>query len=346
MATSLVRTHNDWDPLEEIIVGRIEGARVPKPDVSVTAIDYPDLDPAEVPSGPLPLRVVEETAEDLALLTEALEKQGVRVRRPDVHDHARRFRSLDWESEGASNVCPRDVLLAVGDAIIETPMALRSRQYETLSYRAVLSEYSESGARWIAAPRPRLLDRSYISLGGGNYALDESEPIFDAANVLRVGRDILYQVSCSGNRSGGRWLQSVLGPSYRVHPVEHLYIATHIDTTFTLVRPGLVVANASRVSRDNLPALFRTWDVIYFDEVVDIGYTGAPICSPWVGMNFLMVHPELAIVDHRQGALIRELERWGVHVLPLSIRHARTIGGGFHCVTLDVRRRGELESYR
>ncbi len=32
---SLVRTHNDCDPLEEIIVGRIEGARVPRPDVGV-----------------------------------------------------------------------------------------------------------------------------------------------------------------------------------------------------------------------------------------------------------------------------------------------------------------------
>lgn len=343
---SLVCTHNDWDPLEEIIVGRIEGARVPRPDISVMAIDYPDLEPAEVPSGPLPPRVVEETTEDLALLAEALEKQGVRVRRPDPHDHARRFRSLDWECEGASNVCPRDVLLAVGDAIIEAPMVLRSRQYETVSYRALLAEYFESGARWLAAPRPRLLDSSYISLGGGNYALDESEPIFDAANVLRIGRDILYQVSCSGNRIGGRWLQRILGPSYRVHPVEHLYIATHIDTTFTLVRPGIVVANASRVSRENLPEIFRTWDVIYFNDVVDIGYTGAPICSQWIGMNFLMVHPELAIVDRQQVPLIRELERRGVNVLPLSIRHARTIGGGFHCVTLDVRRRGELESYR
>lgn len=107
------------------------------------------------------------------------------------------------------------MLLAVGDTILETPTVLRSRQYETGSYRALLSEYFESGAKWLAAPRR--LDGSYIFWGGGHYALDESEPIVDAAPALRIGRNILYQVSCSGNRSGGRWLQSPHGEHALIH---------------------------------------------------------------------------------------------------------------------------------
>ncbi|MEZ6094832.1 MAG: hypothetical protein R3C03_11460 [Pirellulaceae bacterium] len=55
-------------------------------------------------------------------------------------------------------------------------------------------------------------------------------------------------------------------------------------------------------------------------------------------MNLLMVRPDLAIVDRHQSHLIRELESRKVNVIPLQIRHARTLGGGFHCVTLDVRR--------
>lgn len=319
---SIVHVHDEWTPLEEVIVGRIEG-----------------------PSDPLPPRVMEETVEDLALLAAALEKLGVRVRRPERHDHARRFKSPDWETDGLANPCPRDVLLPVGETIIETPMVLRARQYETLSYRSLLMEYFESGARWIAAPRPRLLDSVYRSVDDGRLMLDESEPIFDAANVLRVGRDILYQVSCSGNHLGARWLQRVLGPAYRVHALDNLYDSTHIDSTFTLVRPGLVFANAARISRDNLPPMFRRWDVVYFEDVVDMGYVDRPISSVWVGMNFVMVNPHLAIVDRRQEPLIRELERRGVDVLPLLLRHSRTLGGGFHCVTLDVRRRGGLASY-
>jgi N-dimethylarginine dimethylaminohydrolase len=343
---SIVRAYNEWDPLEEVIVGRIEGARVPVADAGVWAVEYPDAPSLEhIPSGPFPERVIEETAEDLELLVEALEGLGVRVRRPEPHDHARRFRSPDWETDGLANLCPRDVLLPIGETIIEAPMVLRARQYETLPYRSLLTEYFQSGAGWISAPRPRLLDTVYRRPGAGLAAIDESEPLFDAANVLRIGRDILYQVSDSGNHLGARWLQRTLGADYRVHAFHDLYSSTHIDSTLTLVRPGLVVASAERISRENLPHLFRTWDVIYFKDMMDMETIGPPISSVWVGMNFFMVRPDLAVVDRRQTGLIRELSRWGVDVLPLQIRHARTLGGGFHCVTLDVRRRGELDSY-
>jgi len=78
---------------------------------------------------------------------------------------------------------------------------------------------------------------------------------------------------------------------------------------------------------------------------VDIGYTGTVYASKWIGMNFMMVNPGLAIVERAQEPLIRELAKRRVDVIPLRMRHARTMGGGFHCVTLDVRRRGALEHY-
>lgn len=192
---SRVRIYNEWDPLEEIIVGRIDGAQIPQADKGLLAIEYPHLTSLEqAPSGPFPRQVLEETAEDLERLAEAFERLGIHVRRPEIHDHAQCFRSLDWETDGLANCCPRDLLLPIGETIIETPMVLRSRQYESLSYRSLLMEYFHSGTHWIAAPRPRLLDSVYKSPGSdARFAIDESEPIFDAANVLRIGRDILYQ---------------------------------------------------------------------------------------------------------------------------------------------------------
>ncbi|WP_223269763.1 hypothetical protein [Nostoc sp. 'Peltigera membranacea cyanobiont' 213] len=50
-------------------------------------------------------------------------------------------------------------------------------------------------------------------------------------------------------------------------------------------------------------------------------------------------------VDKYQTLLIKQLDKRGVDVIQLQLRHARTLGGGFHCVTLDVRRKGALESY-
>lgn len=35
----------------------------------------------------------------------------------------------------------------------------------------------------------------------------------------------------------------------------------------------------------------------------------------------------------------------GIKTIKVSIRHANSLGGGFHCWTTDVRRRGTLRSY-
>ena len=58
-----------------------------------------------------------------------------------------------------------------------------------------------------------------------------------------------------------------------------------------------------------------------------------------------MVNPELAIADAEQPALVKALEANGITVLPHRLRHARVLGGGFHCVTLDVKRDGGMEHY-
>ena len=41
-------------------------------------------------------------------------------------------------------------------------------------------------------------------------------------------------------------------------------------------------------------------------------------------------------VDKNQTELIKTLERHSMTVVPLELRHSRTLGGGFHCVTLDL----------
>jgi N-dimethylarginine dimethylaminohydrolase len=354
---SLVSVHNEWDPLEEVIVGVADAASLPRPDRSLHALEFPTCETlADVPGGPFDERVIEETREDLAALCDTLTRLGVRVRRPEPPTPGTRFATPDWESDGFFHYCPRDVLLAIGDGIIEAPSPLRARYFESFAYRALLIEYLRSGSRWIAAPRPRLLDSLYDLADatpgtgraprGSRILLNDDEPAFDAANVLRIGRDILYLVSSSGNELGHRWLAQTLGPTYRVHACRDIYVHTHIDSTITVVRPGLVVLNAARVTEDNLPPVFRGWDKIWCREVVDQGFTGAqPYATIWIGMNFLMVNPGLAIIDAVQTGLIRDVERHGIDVAPLRLRHARTLGGGFHCVTLDVRRRGTLEDY-
>ena len=42
---------------------------------------------------------------------------------------------------------------------------------------------------------------------------------------------------------------------------------------------------------------------------------------------------------------LQMFEDLGIQCVPVSLRHATSLGGGFHCWTSDVRRRGTLESY-
>lgn len=341
-----VSVYTEWDPLEEVIVGRATHAQIAQPDRGLFAVEYRGHGHVEnIPSGRYPEQVITETEEDLEALVDTFHSLGIVVRRPEVWDPSIRYRTPHWETDGQYNYCPRDLFVAVGNWLIEAPMTLRCRQFETLSFKWILLDYLLGGARWVAAPRPNLADDVYCLDDSHPFALTEVEPVFDAANVLRFGRDLLYLVSDTGNSIGARWLQSVLGPEFRVRVYDSVYSGSHVDTTITPVRPGLVVVSGERVGPHNLPDMFVGWDVVYLHDVVDIGYTGTAYASKWIGLNFLMVRPDLAIIDPVQVPLIRELEQRGIDVIPLRLRHARTLGGGFHCVTLDVRRKGGLESY-
>lgn len=343
---SKVRAYTEWDSLEEIIVGRATNARIACLDPGLFAVEYRDCGSIKnIPSGQYSDRIIAETEEDLDELIRTLQSLDVVVQRPDIFDHAIKFRTPNWESDGQYNYCPRDLFVAIGTWIIEAPMTLRARFFETLSFKSILMDYLQSGARWISAPKPRLANEMYNLDDPNASAINDYEPLFDAANILRLGQDIFYLISDTGNRSGALWLQTILGEEYRVHTYDNVYSGSHVDTTIAVIRPGLVVVNGERVGEQNLPNLFKGWDVIYLTDIVDIGYTTTSYASKWIGINLLMVNPNLAIVDKYQTLLIKQLEKRGVDVIQLQLRHARTLGGGFHCVTLDVRRKGSLESY-
>lgn len=340
---------NEWDPLEEVILGNPLRARFPTPDRSTQLAEFPDRPLAEIPRGPFPERIIEEAEEDLEEFARILRGLGVTVRRPETWPHEARFSTIHWESQGYYNYCPRDVLLVIGDQIIETPNVIRSRAQETFSYRTLLMDYMRSGARWYAAPRPMLLD-SLFDVDLARPTPRNDEPAFDAANVLRLGEDLIYLVSATGNELGGQWLQTVLGERFRVHVLKDVYYGSHIDSTLVALRPGLILCNPSRVNHDTLPAILKQWEVIYSPPMekmdrFDADYLSRSIGSDWIDMNAFSVRPDLVVVDRDQTALIKLLEKHGLDVVRVKLRHAKMMGGGPHCVTLDVRRAGTLQRY-
>jgi len=56
---------------------------------------------------------------------------------------------------------PRDILLVVGNEIIEAPMAWRARFFEYRAYRRIIKDYFNGGAKWTTAPKPTMADELY-----------------------------------------------------------------------------------------------------------------------------------------------------------------------------------------
>lgn len=346
-----IQSNNGWDPLKEVIVGDASNAIIPSFESSMKNFMYANLSEDKIRSitGPYDKQVIEETNEDLELLCRVLESMDIEVHRPKKVNHKRRSMSPHWIAQGWCNYCPRDIFLVLNDNIIETPNVMRSRYFEMHAYRHILNQCK---GKWFSAPRPQLLDESFNFDDLSKPTLMNKEALFDAPNVVRMGRDLIYQVSNSGNEKGGEWLQSMF-PEYNIHIEREAYSGAHFDSTVIPLRPGLVLLNGQRCTTKKYPKIFKKWDKIFFTDIVDQGIpsTGGSsnasvaISSPAIGLNLLSINEKLVIVDENQRSLIAKLKDHNIDSVPMRLRHAKILGGGFHCVTLDLNRKGTLEQY-
>ena len=355
---SPVKSHNEWDPLEEVIVGRLEGAVIPS-DHPVVTCNVPGM-AARAQSlfagFHYPKIMIEPAKRELDGFAALLQSLGIVVRRPEAVDHGKRFSTPQWSSRGFCNSCPRDSLLVIGDEIIETPMVWPCRYFETHSYRPILKDYFGRGARWTAAPRPQLTDELFdpefrLPEKGEpiSYILTEFEPVFDAADFFRCGRDLFVIRSNVTNASGIEWLRRHLADGYRIHEIEsRCPNPMHIDTTILPLGPGKILINPEYLDVDRLPAILKKWDILVApepDPITDRMLKITSLCGKWLNMNVLMVDEKRVIVDPHHTATMRAFENWGFEPIPCEFLHYAAFGGAFHCATLDVRRRGTLESY-
>ncbi len=354
----VVNSWNEWDPLEEVIVGRLEGAAAPPSHVTMVgnlprraARLYPLLAGRRYPRF-----LVRPAQKELDGFVRLLESEGVTVRRPDVVDFSVRYASPSWISNGFCTASPRDAILVVGDELIEAPMAWRSRYFESHAYRTLLKEYWSRGARWVSAPRPELRDPLYddrfVPPAKGDpvrYIVNEVEPVFDAADFVRCGTDLFVTRSNATNASGIEWLRRHLGPRFTIHEIRsHCPQPLHIDTTFMPLAPGKVLINPEYVDPDELPPILASWDVMVApepDPVRGLRNLHLSMVSKWISMNVLMLDPERVVVEASQKSMMTLLRSHGFTPIPCPFMNYKMFGGSFHCATLDVRRRGTLRSY-
>jgi glycine amidinotransferase len=365
---TIVNSWNEWDPLKHIIVGRADGTMVQAPEPACQR-DFPQHGFPLGTCGPLPKEMEEKANEQLDNFVDLLEKHGIRVDRPTLMDFSQRVQTPDWVQESMFGVMPpRDILLTVGNEILEATMSQRSRWFEFIAYRPLLQHYFKEDPvfRWEAAPKPRLTDKSYIvdfwsefekkdyeqQLEDHTYkkqwGLTEEEPLFDAADVCRFGKDLFVQRSVTTNAAGIDWLRRHF-PNHRVHEV---YFKdpdpVHIDATFVPVRPGLAIGNQVRVPLEKrMVDLFEMngWEIVPCAEPHFKGKLPLSFCSQWLSMNVLVLDPKTVCVEAHEEAQMEQFDKLGFEVIPVPFADVAAFGGGLHCATADVYREGDCEDY-
>src|SRR6516164_784117 len=127
---------------------------------------------------------------------------------------------------------------------------------------ALLSSHSEGlFPTWralTAAPRPQLTDELFdpefrVPRKGEpiSYILTEFEPVFDAADFFRCGRDLFVTRSNVTNACGIEWLRRHLGDNYRIHEIQsRCPTPMHIDTTILPLGPGKLLTNPEYIDID------------------------------------------------------------------------------------------------
>lgn len=258
----------------------------------------------ELPSGAANPDYIYDMENALKIFEKELKNLGVEVLRP---------KEINYQKlEGFGSYCPRDTILVIGNKVIFTPTVWKKRRIEWESMREYFPE--------IVIP-------------------EDPAVMFDAANIIRCNKDILYLVSYSGNEKGGDWLENFLGSEYKVHRIRAVYKGMHLDSTIVPLREGLVMLNSERVKEESLPDFMKSWDKIWLtkeDLIQDPNWT--QLTTNWIGMNIFSYDANTIFCDDKQIKLRKIFDKYNIDTIGVNLPHAKYFMGGHHCSTLDILR--------
>jgi glycine amidinotransferase len=367
---TLPKSFDEWSHLHEVIVGTADGYEVQHVENSFKLFFLSNIEAEIQRRGvansyiKIPPRILHELVEDLEGFTSALEDFGVTVHRPARLESLGEIVSPFWKTLPTPPLNIRDQTIILGNTIIETAPHVRARYFENDYLKPLFYEYFAAGGHWVSMPKPALardtldpqyfLDKQYdlASCLGSDDATPlpglPYELVFDGAQCIRLGVDVLVNVANANHELGFIWLQRMLSSTFRFHRIYQM-ADNHIDSIIMPLRPGLLLLRSMDYLQ-YLPPPLQSWDVILAPEVSEARFPSyaddsLQIASKFIDMNVLSLNEHTVVVNALYPELIRTLEQRGFDVIPVRHRHRRLFGGGFHCFTLDCVRAGDLASY-
>lgn len=303
--------------------------------------------------------LIQDRITDLDNLSKTFEKIGIKTLRPERVTEVIPVKTPHFSSElsSASNV--RDLTLVYHDFVIETPVYVRNRYFENLLLYKVFQEEIQSGGRgkWMRAPLTELTEKT-MDLSDWNIArdyrsFDRSKFVMaiDAAQFLRIGKDVIVNINSYNHWLGLEWLKSFF-PESEFHVVN--IADNHIDGALVCLAPGTFLVNPLyRDIKSKLPKKFENWNFIFPDDInitprVTPGMTDLDIqlaSSRGMDINVLSLDDKTVVVNEMAVNVCEILDRNGFSVVPVQLRHSEIFGGGIHCSTLDLCREDDYVVY-
>eukprot|EP01001_Neometanema_parovale_P005373 NODE_1880_length_1579_cov_211.192995_g1790_i0.p1 GENE.NODE_1880_length_1579_cov_211.192995_g1790_i0~~NODE_1880_length_1579_cov_211.192995_g1790_i0.p1 ORF type:complete len:404 (+),score=110.68 NODE_1880_length_1579_cov_211.192995_g1790_i0:62-1273(+) len=376
---SPVCSYNDWDPLEEMVLGGLGTAMFDILKEPCSTWEYAAMDDETKArnkavldgfqkDGHYPKEWYPKAVACQDNFLRILKDHQITVKTTPGRDNTIPIQTPTFSApHGFNDNNPRDVMLVLGDEILEAPMGLRSRYFEYLNVRPIILDYYAQGARWTCAPKPMFKDECWdwemtkltweekvaASKKYKYFLKDYSEPIWEAADFLRLGEDVFVQPSLVTNMSGIEWMRRHITPQgYRLHTFHFDDpIPVHCDGSLVPVRPGLCIVGDQRPCHEQKVFEENGWTVMSIPEaecdkqkdyVTD--FLGSFI-STLVGINMYSIDEERVFVEASEKNLMERLRSLGMKPIPLEYRYVYPFMGGIRCNTVDVRRRGERKCY-
>jgi hypothetical protein len=344
--TQIINSFTSWQPLEEVIVGRVYS-----PDYFDYLTDAKVRDQLQ--------QILAESEEDLDNLQRTIEQYGTQVLRPDLPDK-QQFQNNQRKNWGVPipPLTPRDWQITMGNRL------LRLLNVDEMNTICNAYEAAEPGS--VVDPHSKGYNPYHPLVGAV------------ASCIVRVGTDVFFDNSEWLTTAQMEWIRdNVLDSRFRVH---RAVTNGHGDSVFAILKPGVILSTMH--DRDiNYQQDFPGWEVLKINDAtitaaMEIGkfkyenfndrwyvqgqtptseFTAFvdTYLTKWTGyvketvfdVNCLVLDEQHVIFSSYNKLVFDFCERHGITPIISELRHKYFFDGGISCCTQDIRRRGGLETY-
>lgn len=306
---------------------------------------------------------IKERNEDLDNLSKILSSLWIIVDRPWKLEKIKTFKTPFFNGVLTPVSNPRDRVIIFWKNIIETPPIIRKRYFENLLLYDLFNKYFEEWYNWIQAPIPKMIDNSMDlwfwedKRDFNNFDKYKYEIWFDAAQILKIWKDILFNISNYNHEKWAKWLQRILDNLWLWVTIHKIYNIddNHIDGKISVLKPWVFLINNLWLNYniiDKLPEKFKSWEIIFtsdeeFSKTIkndDKEYI--KLCSRRGSYtNVLSIDENTVLVLEEAINTIKKLKEKWFNVIPIKLRHCELFGWWLHCATLDIEREDNLINY-